>query len=71
MAQYPDEWVLLIGDRLYAHTKDKDAIWDYWDRAWDERKEDDPEPMVVPPYPKRGAPLPVFRGRGGGVRRPV
>jgi len=62
--QYPYEWVLLIGDQLFAHTPDEAIIWDLWDAAWNGWKQGRPEPMVVPPLPKRGEKPPPVRGRG-------
>ena len=62
--QYPDEWVLLVGDRLVFHTAVEGEVWDHWDAAWEGWKPGQPEPMVVPPYPERDRKPPPIRGRG-------
>lgn len=58
---YPNEYVVLLGDRLIAHTPDKEEAFSRFDAAWDESE--DLEPIVVPPAERRGLPGPVLRGR--------
>ncbi|NUQ75661.1 MAG: hypothetical protein HUU21_19120 [Polyangiaceae bacterium] len=58
---YPNEYVVLLGDRLIAHTPNKEEAFSQFDAAWDESE--DLEPIVVPPADRRGLPGPVLRGR--------
>lgn len=65
LALYPDEYVVLAGDKLVGHTVDCDEAFELFDAAWAEIGEQtvEHEPMVVPPYPKRGQKPPPVRGR--------
>jgi len=55
---YPDEYVVLLGAHVVAHTKDKDEAYAHHDAC-----EGDEEPMVIAPGALRLLPPPVVRGR--------
>jgi hypothetical protein len=61
VAAYPEEYVVLLGDRLIAHTPDKEEAFSRSEAAWDESE--DLEPIVVPPAKQRELRGPVLRGR--------
>jgi len=62
MDAYPAEYVVMVGDRLIAHTPDKKEAFAHWDAAWDEAGEEE-EPVVFPPAAARTRFMPVVRGR--------
>ncbi len=62
---YPDEYVVLVGDRIVVHTKDKEEAYN---AAFEQ---DGEEPIVVPPGALRQIPPPVVRGRRLSAEPPV
>lgn len=56
---YPDEYVVLLGDRVIAHTQDKEEAYAQYDAAF----ECDAEPIILPPGALRRIRPPVIRGR--------
>jgi hypothetical protein len=59
-AAYPEEYVVLIGDRVIVHTRDKEEAFARYDAAVEQGGE---EPIVIPPGALRQTPPPVLRGR--------
>lgn len=71
-AAYPEEYVVLLGDRVLVHTRDKEEAYVHLDAAFDAVS--GAEPIIVPPGPLRRIGPPVLRGRalprtGGATRR--
>ncbi|MFS8065097.1 MAG: FitA-like ribbon-helix-helix domain-containing protein [Byssovorax sp.] len=67
---YPNEYVVLLGDRVIAHTQDKEEAYAQHDAAF----EGDVEPIILPPGALRRIQPPVIRGRAlvqvpGGARK--
>jgi hypothetical protein len=60
-AAYPEEYVVLVGDRVLVHTQDKEEAFARYDAAVEQGGE---EPIVIPPGALRQTPPPVLRGRG-------
>ncbi|WP_437925382.1 hypothetical protein WMF37_40980 [Sorangium sp. So ce291] len=58
---YPDEYVVLVEERLIAHTRDKDEAYAHYDAAFDQQGVG--EPIVIPPGALRRIAPPVLRGR--------
>ena len=56
---YPDEYVVLLVDRVIAHTQDKEEAYAQYDAAF----EGDAEPIILPPGALRRIQPPVIRGR--------
>lgn len=59
-AAYPDEYVVLVKERVVAHTRDKDEAYAHHEAALDEG---DGEPIIIPPGTLRRIGPPVIRGR--------
>jgi hypothetical protein len=59
-AAYPEEYVVLVGDRVIVHTRDKEEAFARYDAAVEQGGE---EPIVIPPGALRQTPPPVLRGR--------
>ncbi len=59
-AAYPEEYVVLVGDRILVHTRDKEEAFARYDAAVEQGGE---EPIVIPPGVLRQTPPPVLRGR--------
>ncbi|WP_437829289.1 FitA-like ribbon-helix-helix domain-containing protein [Sorangium sp. So ce1153] len=57
---YPDEYVVLVDERLIAHTRDKDEAYAHYDAAFEQGVG---EPIVIPPGALRRVAPPVLRGR--------
>ncbi|WP_437631724.1 FitA-like ribbon-helix-helix domain-containing protein [Sorangium sp. So ce854] len=57
---YPDEYVVLVEERLLAHTRDKDEAYARYDAAFEQGAG---EPIVIPPGALRRIAPPVLRGR--------
>lgn len=64
LAEYPNDYVVFVGERMIAHTSDKEAAFAAFDAAWDGQERGNEVPLVVPPASRRGdlSPL-VLRGR--------
>jgi hypothetical protein len=60
-AAYPDEYVVLVGERIVVHTANREEAYSHHDAAFDE--EGGIEPIVVAPGPLRRLGPPVVRGR--------
>jgi hypothetical protein len=58
-AAYPDEYVVLVGVHVVAHTKGKEEAYAHSDEAFEQGD----EPIVVPPGALRQVQPPVVRGR--------
>ncbi|WP_438015493.1 DUF5678 domain-containing protein [Sorangium sp. So ce315] len=58
---YPDEYVVLVDERLIAHTRDKDEAYAQYDAAFNEQGGG--EPIVIPPGALRRIAPPALRGR--------
>ncbi|XXY53378.1 DUF5678 domain-containing protein [Sorangium sp. So ce269] len=58
---YPDEYVVLVEERVIAHTRDKDEAYAHYDAAFEEQGIG--EPIVIPPGALRRIAPPVLRGR--------
>ena len=68
-AQYPEEYVVLRGDRVLAHTLDKAEAFACYEDALEQTGNE--EPLIVPPAAYRQLPRPVVRGRAlASARRP-
>ena len=59
-AAYPEEYVVLVGERVLVHTRDKEEAFARYDAAVEQGGE---EPIVIPPGALRQTPPPVLRGR--------
>lgn len=59
-AAYPDEYVVLVGDRVLVHTRDKEEAFARYDTAVEQGDE---EPIVIPPWALRRTLPPALRGR--------
>jgi hypothetical protein len=59
-AAYPEEYVVLVGDSVLVHTRDKEEAFARYDAAVEQGGE---EPIVIPPGALRRTPPPVLRGR--------
>lgn len=59
--QYPEEYVVLRGERVIAHTPDKQGAFAHYDAAVEEAGEQ--EPILMPPGAQRRTPRPIVRGR--------
>lgn len=59
-AAYPEEYVVLVGERVLVHTRDKEEAFACHDAAAEQGGE---EPIVIPPGALRQTPPPVLRGR--------
>ena len=59
-AAYPEEYVVLVGDRVLVHTRDKEEAFERYDAVVEQGDE---EPIVIPPGALRQTPPPVLRGR--------
>jgi plasmid stability protein len=66
---YPNEYVILVGDRVLVHTGDKEKAYAEHDAALDR----DEKPIIMPPGVLRRIPPPIVRGRSlaraSGARR--
>lgn len=61
---YPDEYVILRGERLFAHTRYKERAYILFALAWDEEVYIAGSKSVVPSIiPPKGI-KPIIRGRG-------
>jgi plasmid stability protein len=56
---YPDEYVVLLGDRVIAHTQDKEDAYAQHDEAFG----GEAEPIILPPGALRRIQPPVICGR--------
>ncbi len=59
--RYPDEYVVLLEERVVAHTADKDEAYAHYDAAFEEAC--GIEPIVVAPGSLRRLGPPILRGR--------
>jgi hypothetical protein len=59
--QYPDEYVVLRGEQVIAHTPDKQGAFALYDSAIEEVN--DEEAILIPPAARRRISRPIVRGR--------
>ncbi len=62
---YPDEYVVLLGERIVVHTTNKDEAYAHYDAAFGEAG--NVEPIVIPPGALRRIGPPIIRGRAHSV----
>ena len=58
---HPEEYVVVLGDRVLVHTNDKGRAFSCFHEAWDDSSEQ--KPVVIPPAAIRERFRPVVRGR--------
>lgn len=58
---YPNEYVVLLGERVVVHTTNKDEAYAHYDSAFGEAGS--VEPIIIPPGALRRIGPPIMRGR--------